>query len=269
LIKRCYQYRSLVGGCADTPVVVDETGNTDGKRPCLSTGQTVLMRTPTQTEFVECGIEVIIRNGLPRIFLTLRGSRIWARWSHSSNNLDYNICWRCYRQKHRTTPIQLPCRVHVQGLCCEYCWSIEGWIHSQRRNSLDQKLVEKLVYTHTHKPGVEGEFGWHTTSSITLGHRVCHRWDRWWERRGTGSLIVDSCYSNLLNLLRVKTHVSSYNLYPTPFLSYPSQSTLVKLIKLKRTQTVYTEKERKRERKKEDNFIYLFLKKKLTPVKKM
>jgi hypothetical protein len=37
-------------------------------------------------------------------------------------------------------------------------------------------------------------------------------------------------------------------LYATPFLSYPSQLTLVKLIELKRTQTVCTEKERKRER---------------------
>ena len=25
---------------------------------------------------------------------------------------------------------------------CEYCWSIEGWIHSKRRNNLHQKLVE-------------------------------------------------------------------------------------------------------------------------------
>jgi hypothetical protein len=32
---------------------------------------------------------------------------------------------------------------------CEHCWSIEGWIHSQRRSRLDQKLVEKLVHTHT------------------------------------------------------------------------------------------------------------------------
>ena len=32
---------------------------------------------------------------------------------------------------------------------CEHYWSIEGWIHSQRRNRLDQKLVEKLVRTHT------------------------------------------------------------------------------------------------------------------------
>ena len=32
---------------------------------------------------------------------------------------------------------------------CEHCWSIEGWIHSQRRNKLHQKLVEKLVRAHT------------------------------------------------------------------------------------------------------------------------
>jgi hypothetical protein len=32
---------------------------------------------------------------------------------------------------------------------CEHYWSIEGWIHSERRNRLDQKLVEKLVRTHT------------------------------------------------------------------------------------------------------------------------
>jgi hypothetical protein len=29
--------------------------------------------------------------------------------------------------------------------------------------------------THPHKPGVEGEFGRHTTSSITVGHRASHR----------------------------------------------------------------------------------------------
>ena len=32
---------------------------------------------------------------------------------------------------------------------CEHCWSVEEWIHSQRRNRLDQKLVEKLVRAHT------------------------------------------------------------------------------------------------------------------------
>ncbi len=32
---------------------------------------------------------------------------------------------------------------------CDHYWSIEGWIHSQRRNRLDQKLVEKLVRVHT------------------------------------------------------------------------------------------------------------------------
>jgi hypothetical protein len=32
---------------------------------------------------------------------------------------------------------------------CEHCWSIEGWIHSKRRNKLHQTLVEKLVRVHT------------------------------------------------------------------------------------------------------------------------
>jgi hypothetical protein len=50
---------------------------------------------------------------------------------------------------------------------------------------------------------------------------------------------VDCCYSNLPDLLRVKTRVFSYNLYGTPFLSFPSHLTLVKFIKLKRTQRYY------------------------------
>jgi hypothetical protein len=32
---------------------------------------------------------------------------------------------------------------------CEYTWSIQGWIHSKRRNRLGQDLVERLVRTHT------------------------------------------------------------------------------------------------------------------------
>jgi hypothetical protein len=32
---------------------------------------------------------------------------------------------------------------------CENSWSIEGWIHSKRRNRLGQDLVERLVRTHT------------------------------------------------------------------------------------------------------------------------
>ena len=61
-----------VGGCADTPVHVDAAGNADGKRPCLGNGQTVLMRTPTQAEFVECWSEAIIRNGLPPALVDMR-----------------------------------------------------------------------------------------------------------------------------------------------------------------------------------------------------
>ena len=42
----------------------------------------------------------------------------------------------------------------VSGVMCsasefEHCWSIEGWIHSKRRNKLHQMLVEKLVRAHT------------------------------------------------------------------------------------------------------------------------
>jgi hypothetical protein len=63
-------------------------------------------------------------------------------------------------------------------------------------------------------------------------------------------------------------------LYATPFLSYPSQLTLVKLIKLNRTQTVCTEKERNREKKRgkterKHSFSPFFFSKKLTPAKKI
>ena len=42
----------------------------------------------------------------------------------------------------------------VSGVMCsasafEHCCCIEGWIHSQRRNRFHQKLVEKLVRSHT------------------------------------------------------------------------------------------------------------------------
>jgi hypothetical protein len=39
--------------------------------------------------------------------------------------------------------------VMCSASACDNYWSIEGWIHCQRRNRLDQKLVEKLVRTHT------------------------------------------------------------------------------------------------------------------------
>ncbi len=39
----------------------------------------------------------------------------------------------------------LPCSVSA----CDHNWSIEGWIHSKRRNRLGQDLVEYLVSTHT------------------------------------------------------------------------------------------------------------------------
>jgi hypothetical protein len=63
-------------------------------------------------------------------------------------------------------------------------------------------------------------------------------------------------------LLRVKTRVCSYNLYATPFLNFPSHLTLVKFIKLKRTQSVCTrEKEREKERENREEikfFVFVF-----------
>jgi hypothetical protein len=60
-------------------------------------------------------------------------------------------------------------------------------------------------------------------------------------------------------------------LYATPFFSFPSQLTLVKFIKLKRTQSVCTEKERRREREKkkqrENNVFFYFVRKKELPPK--
>ena len=54
-----------VGGDGDTPVDLVADCNVDSNRPCLGNGQTVLMRTPTQTELVECWSETIIRTGIP------------------------------------------------------------------------------------------------------------------------------------------------------------------------------------------------------------
>jgi hypothetical protein len=41
--------------------------------------------------------------------------------------------------------VLLPCSASA----CEHILSIEGWIHSNRRNRLGQKIVERLVRTHT------------------------------------------------------------------------------------------------------------------------
>jgi hypothetical protein len=41
--------------------------------------------------------------------------------------------------------VLLPCSVSA----CDHSWSIQGWIHSKRRNRLGQDLNERLVSTHT------------------------------------------------------------------------------------------------------------------------
>ena len=49
-----------VGCHKDTPVDLVVEGNTDSKDSCLGNGQTLMMRTPTQDEFVEGGSETIM-----------------------------------------------------------------------------------------------------------------------------------------------------------------------------------------------------------------
>jgi hypothetical protein len=135
---------------------------------------------------------------------------------------------------------------------CEHYWSIQGWIHSQRRDKLNQTLVEKLVRTHTHLVLIR--------ESLEDSLRHLLLWDI--------DLVIDESVDEsevepevqlwivvthtYLGLLSVKTRVWSYNLYTTPFFIYPSHLTLVILIKLKSTQTVCTEKrESRREIKRE------------------
>jgi hypothetical protein len=207
-----------VGGCADAPVGVDTAGNADGKRPCLGNGQTVLMRTSTQADFVECRSEAIIRNDLssPReaiirnclppalvddplfrkALVTTSRMGQTAVCMDKGTSLGKRDTTLPHRQtftrkiipttdkrldQENMTRLNLPQGTWIEtflegvtdkstGLplfselawfvykvscvmcsasACEHYWSIEGWIHSQRRNRLDQKLVEKLVRAHT------------------------------------------------------------------------------------------------------------------------
>jgi hypothetical protein len=60
--------------------------------------------------------------------------------------------------------------VMCSASACEHCWSIEGWIHSKRRNTLHQNLVEKLARTHTNL--VLGEW-----ESLDDAHHLLLPWD--------------------------------------------------------------------------------------------
>jgi hypothetical protein len=93
---------------------------------------------------------------------------------------------------------------------CEHFWSIEGWIHSQRRNRSHKKLVEKLVRTHTNlvlreslDDTLRDLLPWDI--ELVIDEPIVEKE----EELEAPSSSVDSCYSNLLNLLRVKTRVCS------------------------------------------------------------
>eukprot|EP00967_Tisochrysis_lutea_P106695 scaffold163838_cov37-Tisochrysis_lutea.AAC.1 len=54
-----------------------------------------------------------------------------APWKH--------LCWAAMRLLS----------MHCSASGCEHAWSVEGWIHSKKRNRLGQKTVERLVRSHT------------------------------------------------------------------------------------------------------------------------
>ena len=47
---------------------------------------------------------------------------------------------------------------------CEHSWSTEGWIHSNKRNRLGQKKVQRLVRTHSNLLLESNLEGWRPTS---------------------------------------------------------------------------------------------------------
>jgi hypothetical protein len=92
------------------------------------------------------------------------GGRSWCFHTRndavSSSNMDRNVSWRCYRQKHWTTHLQGPRLVYVEGLRCHvlsFClWVLLVYrgIHCKRRNRLSQELVERLLHTPEPEPEV-------------------------------------------------------------------------------------------------------------------
>ena len=55
---------------------------------------------------------------------------------------------------------------------CEHSWSIEGWIHSKKRNRLDQTHVERLVRMHTNLLLGGRLEAWIAIQSTAMGNRV-------------------------------------------------------------------------------------------------
>ena len=47
---------------------------------------------------------------------------------------------------------------------CEHSWSIEGWMHSKKRNRLGQQKVQRLVRTHSNLLLEDKLAGWRSTA---------------------------------------------------------------------------------------------------------
>ena len=58
-------------------------------------------------------------------------SAFLVKWPH--------LCWAVMRI----------CSLACSASGCEHSWSVEGWIHSKKRNRLSQLNVNRLLRTHT------------------------------------------------------------------------------------------------------------------------
>eukprot|EP00967_Tisochrysis_lutea_P046555 scaffold56570_cov34-Tisochrysis_lutea.AAC.1 len=64
--------------------------------------------------------------------------------------------------------------MHCSASGCEHSWflvswSVEGWIHSKKRNRLGQKTVERLVRAHTNLLLDESLAEWEASTLPWLG----------------------------------------------------------------------------------------------------
>ncbi len=78
--------------------------------------------------------------GSKQVFQYVYHMRLWITVSIVTDNIVYVVwiilmVWFAYKVSN----------VMCSASACEHCWSIEGWIHSKRRNRLHQTFVQKLV----------------------------------------------------------------------------------------------------------------------------
>ena len=89
---------------------------------------------------VECHIDPTINKASTGKERTVRPCSTSTNTDKSTGQPIFNdLAWFAYKVSG----------VMCSTSACDHSWSIEEWIHSKRRNTLSQELVERLLYTHT------------------------------------------------------------------------------------------------------------------------